>query len=166
MTLGFGGLLKACRHPAAQPPGVTLAARCTSVSSAIRPSPPPLQRSLASFMTWGLVGFLGLGVLTSVRLFILPLLLIALIFAVRRYGVGAGTIGLIAGVGLACVGIGIINLGNRPCPSSPFVFGPGQLGSQECGGALGAPWLIGGIVCIVAAVALFILLERLPAQRA
>ena len=115
-------------------------------------------------MTWGLAGFLGLGVLTSVRLFILPPLLVVLIFAVRRYGVGAGTTGLIAGVGLACAGIGIINLGNRPCPSSPFVFGPGQLGSQECGGALGGPWLIGGIVSIVAAVVLYVLLGRLPAS--
>jgi hypothetical protein len=145
---------------------LAVAARCTSVSSAIRPSPPPLQRSLASFMSWGLVGFLGLGVLTSVRLFILPLLLVALIFAARRYGVGAGMIGLLAGAGLACVGIGIINLGNRPCPSSPFVFGPGQLASQECGGVLGARWLIGGIVCIVAALVLFILVRRLPALRA
>jgi hypothetical protein len=117
-------------------------------------------------MTWGLVGFLGFGLLTSVRLFILPLLLVVLIFPARRYGVGAGTIGLIAGVGLACVGIGIINLGNRPCPSTPFVFGPGQLGSQECGGALGAPWLIGGIVCVLAAVALFVLLGRFTAQKA
>jgi hypothetical protein len=143
-----------------------VAARCTSVSTAIRPSPPPLQRSLASFITWLLVGFLGLGILTSVRLLILPLLLVALIFAARRYGVAAGIIGLIAGAGLACVGIGIINLGNRPCPSSPFVFGPGQLGSQECGGVLGATWLVGGIVCIVAALVLFILVRRLPALRA
>jgi hypothetical protein len=136
------------------------------VSTAIRPTPRTLQHSLASFLTWGLVGFLALGVDTSVRLFILPLLLVVLIFAARRYGVGAGTMGLIAGVGLACVGIGLINLGNRPCPSTPFVFGPGQLGSQECGGALGAPWLVAGIVCVMAAVALFVLVGRLTVQKA
>jgi hypothetical protein len=148
------------------PPGGAPVARCSSVSTAIRRSPRTLQRSLASFTSWGLAGFLAVGVLTSVRLFILPLLLVVLIFAARRYRVGAGTVGLIAGVGLACVGIGIINLGNRPCPSTPFVFAPGQLGSQECGGALGAPWLMGGIVCVVVAGALFILLGRFTAQKA
>jgi hypothetical protein len=125
----------------------------------------PKPRSIDSFVSWGVAGFLGVGLITSIRLFVLPVVLLALVFAARRYGVGAGTIGLVAGVGLACAGIGIINLGNRPCTSAHFFFGPGQLGSQECGGPLGAPWLIGGIVGVVVAAALLVLFDRMAAHR-
>ena len=104
------------------PPGGTVAARCTSVGTAIRPVPPPLQHSSASLITWGLVGFLRFRSTYLSPFVHLPLLLVVLIFAARRYGVGVGTIGLTAGVGLACLGIGVINLGSRPCPSSPFVI--------------------------------------------
>jgi hypothetical protein len=47
------------------------------------------------------------------------------------------------------------------CPPTP-----GQLGSQECGGPLGTPWLIGGIICVVVAAALYFLFEGLLSQRA
>lgn len=123
------------------------------------------RRTLESFVSWAVAGFLAVGVLTSLPVFIVPLLVIALVFAARRYGFGAGTSGLLAGVGLASVGIGIINLGNRPCPAGPMVLAPGQLGSVECGGPIGAPWLIAGIMAFVAAVALLIVFERLHAQR-
>src|SRR5260370_34723663 len=116
-------------RPAGPTNGSSAFVRSTCVSTASRRiSPLPRRRSLESFLGWSLTGFLGLGLLTSFRLIILPLLVIALVLAARRYGVGVGTIGIMAGAGIACLGIGIINLGNRPCPSGPALLAPGEFG--------------------------------------
>jgi hypothetical protein len=121
------------------------------------------HRALSGFAVWLLVGFLTTGaVLTlgSIGLVLLPLAVIAVFVAVRRFSFGTSTIGAVAGLGLAFVCIGIVNLGTQSCPSGPFVLGPGQLGSLECGGANPTPWLVAGAALVLAAVGVDVVLER------
>ena len=121
------------------------------------------RRSLSGFAVWLLVGFLITGaVLTfgSIGLVLLPLAVVAVFVAVRTFSFGTSTIGAVAGLGLALVCIGIVNLGTQSCPSGPFVLGPGQLGSLECGGANPTPLLVVGSALVLAAVGVDLLLER------
>ncbi len=143
-----------------------LAAVTFALAAERRPttSPPSVgRRSVIGFVSWAVPGFLATGALLTlmtIGLLLLPLAVVAVFFAARRFSIGIGTIGSIAGAGLAFVGIGIVNLGNRPCPAGPFVLAPGQLGGVECGGAEPTPWLLAGLGCILVAVVLTVWLER------
>ncbi len=121
------------------------------------------RHSVQGFASWALAGFLGTGALLSllsIGLLLLPLAIVAVFFAARRFAIGVATIGSIAGAGLVFVGIGIVNLGTQPCPAGPFVLAPGQLGGVECGGPDPVPWLLVGLACILVAVFVTVWLKR------
>jgi hypothetical protein len=128
-------------------------------------APPPRWQG---FVYWAVAGFLAAGALLSlmsIGLLLLPLAALALFLTVRRFPIGVDAIGLIAGFGLVAMGIGLLNLGNHPCPSRPFLFAPGQVGAMECGGAQPIPWLLGGLACLVLAVGISLWLTRHPRPR-
>jgi hypothetical protein len=128
--------------------------------------PPARAWSVYGFASWALAGFLAVGaLLLSIGLCALPFAVVATFFAVRTFSIGVGTIGSVAGVGLALVLIGIVNIGNQPCPSVPFSFAPGQLGSLECGGPSPTPWLVAGVASILIAVAVTAIYGRISARR-
>ena len=115
------------------------------------------------FIYWAVTGFLGAGAILSlmtIGALLVPFAVLAAFLTARRYSIGLETIGLIAGVGLAAVGIGLLSLGNHPCPSGPIVFAPGQVGAAECGGANPIPWLLGGLASIWFAVVTRLWLKR------
>jgi hypothetical protein len=109
------------------------------------------------FVYWAAAGFLGAGALLSlmsIGLLLLPFAALALFLTARRFPIGAETFGLVGGFGLVAIGIGLLNLGNHPCPSRPFLFAPGQVGAMECGGPNPIPWLLGGLVGLLLALAI------------
>ncbi len=126
-------------------------------------APPRLDgRRWEGFVYWAVAGFLGAGALVSIAsigLLLLPLAVLAVFLAARRLVTGLETIGLVAGFGLAAMGIGLLNLGNHPCPSRPFVFAPGQVGAMECGGPNPIPWLLGGLAGLLFAVGITVWLK-------
>jgi hypothetical protein len=125
--------------------------------------PSRARRSVYGFLSWALAGFLGVGGLLSIMsigLVLLPLAAVAVFFAARRYSIGVGTVGSVAGAGLAFVGIAIVNLGSKPCPPGPYVLRPGQLVAVGCGGPSPTPWLLAGLAWIVVAVVVTFWLER------
>lgn len=129
--------------------------------------PPALARgSEYGFASWALAGFLAVGaLLLSIGRYVLPFAVVATFFAARRFSIGVGTIGAVAGFGLALVLLGIVNIGNHPCPSGAFSFALGQLGSIECGGPSPTPWLAAGVASILVAVAIAALSARISARR-
>jgi len=95
----------------------------------------------------------------SIGLLLLPFAALALFLTARRFPIGAETLGLVAGFGLVAMGIGLLNLGNHPCPSRPFLFGPGQVGAMECGGGNPMAWLLGGLAGLSFAVGITLWLK-------
>lgn len=130
--------------------------------------------AVIGFAVWLAAGFLATGALLtllSIGLLLVPLAVVAVFLAVHRYSVGIPTLGAVAGIGFALVGIGIANLGSRACTSGSFELGPGQLGSISCGGPSPIPFLVVGAGSVLFAIAVAVVLERQsrksvpPAQR-
>ena len=118
---------------------------------------------MAGFVVWLVAGFLTTGAvltLLSIGLLLVPLAVIAVFFAVNRFSVGIASLGGVAGVGFALIGIGIANLGSRDCTGVSFHFGPGQFGSISCGGPSPLPFLLVGAGSVLFAVAVAVVLER------
>ena len=118
---------------------------------------------MVGFAAWLVAGFLASGAvltLLSIGLLLVPLAVIAVFFAVNRFSVGIASLGAVAGVGFALVGIGIANLGSRACTGGSFELGPGQLGSISCGGPSPLPFLLVGAGSVLFAVAIAVWAER------
>ena len=119
--------------------------------------------AVIGFAVWLVAGFLATGALLtllSIGLLLVPLAVVAVYLAVHRFSVGIPTLGAVAGVGFALVGIGIANLGSQACTGGSFELGPGQLGSISCGGPSPIPFLVVGAGSVVLAIAVAVVIER------
>jgi hypothetical protein len=100
---------------------------------------------------------------SALGLFTIPLGIV-LVFILGRRHSDRSALGLLAGVGVMVALLGLINLGNQPCPPGPqrAVALPGQVGTSfACGGIDGLPWMIVGIGLV--ALAAFSYVARRPA---
>ncbi len=130
-----------------------------ALAMALAPARPDQRRRfgpLAGYAAWAISGALltvAFLALASVGLFLLPFAIAAAVYSARRFR-GPPVVGLVAGAGLALVGIGIVNLGNHPCPRHPVSIPTGQLTSTSCGGPSAWPWLMAGAIVFVVGLAL------------
>src|SRR5712692_11065276 len=90
--------------------------------------------------------------LFTIGLLILPFALVAVFYAVRRFGIGVEVLGSAFGAGLVLIAVGLAHGAARPCPTGPVTLLPGQHQSAACGGPAAEPWLLIGVILAVAAV--------------
>jgi hypothetical protein len=119
------------------------------------------RRESWTFLVWALVGTLAmLGVLSilTVGVFVLPLAGILAVVTVRRFGMGAAALGLVAGLGLPLAYVGWLNRG-----------GPGEVCRATADGTSCTtewspwPWYAAAALCLVAGVVLHrAVLRRTP----
>lgn len=115
------------------------------------------------FWTWaatsGLVAFSVVSAF-SIGLFVLPLTLVPLWYAVRSARLWPEVLGVPAGVAGLCLLIAALNANYRPCPADGSVtLGAGQT-SASCGGFDPMPWLATGVVLAVLGIGGYIGLRR------
>ncbi|MBI3648573.1 MAG: hypothetical protein HY240_07490 [Actinobacteria bacterium] len=115
----------------------------------------PGERDRTRLLLWplagGAVSFVGLVFPTGLVVLGPLVWLMA-----RRTGSVPGWGAFAAGIGVTLLLVGIGNLGSAPCPNSGHAltlspFGPA---SVECGGADPLPWLVCGVLLLVAGGAL------------
>jgi hypothetical protein len=119
------------------------------------------------FAAWGLAGglvFFALLTGLSIGLFVLPFALLALWFVVRN---GAGwpeILGVLVGAGGVCLAVAARSWDYNPCSDEPLRLPPGTT-SYSCGGMDPIPWLITGIVLLVAGAVAYMLARRFGPPR-
>lgn len=121
------------------------------------------SRPVLGFAAWTAAGALScvtIIAILSLGIFILPFAVLALCYAIWRFGVGSSALGSMFGAGLTLAGVGLANLGTRSCSGAPAVAMPGQHAPGACGGPDGAAWLTVGLIIAVAALATTIWVAR------
>ncbi len=82
--------------------------------------PPPRVQSVGAFVTWAIIGLVGIMAILSsgtIGLLILPFAAVGAFLAARSFSIAREGIGFVAGAGFFAVAFAFINLGNRPCPA-------------------------------------------------
>ena len=127
-------------------------------------APPPLRRDAAWFVAWVVVGAAcALGVLgaLTIGIFLLPVALVALVVLATRSGAAVGAPGAISGLGLPALYVSYLNRS-----------GPGDVctvtaRSASCTEAWNPwPWLVAGLLLVLAGPLVFRARRRRPAGRA
>jgi hypothetical protein len=119
------------------------------------------------FAAWGLAGglvFFALLTGLSIGFFVLPFALLALWFVVRN---GAGwpeILGVLVGAGGVCLAVAARSWDYNPCSDEPVRL-PAGTTSYSCGGMDPIPWLITGIVLLVAGIVAYMTARRLGPPR-
>jgi hypothetical protein len=117
-----------------------------------------IARGWVGFSAWGagaMLASLAVAGAPSVGLFLLPVAGVALVGIAARVRLWPEVLGALEGLAASALVIGLLNLGSTPCPSSgTLVLPPGQH-EIGCGGIAPAPFLIGGLVTALLAVALY-----------
>ena len=111
--------------------------------------------SIASaLLTFSVLGAWGIGI------FIVPVAIVFLVLAMRRNSPWPErTVGSVAGIAIACIGVAFIHRSYAPCDSgSAVMLGPGQ--SLSCGGLDPLPWMIVGSTLLVGALCSYLLWKR------
>jgi hypothetical protein len=108
------------------------------------------------FVAWGIAGAALALIVSVIGAFTVPVGIALVIVLTAR--APREFVGFVAGVGATAAVIGALNLDYQPCARIE-VLRPGQT-DYECGGFDGTPWLVAGLVLIVAAVLLFLALRR------
>lgn len=122
------------------------------------------------WLLWVLAGALcclTLLAMLSIGFLIAPFAALAILAATRWAGNEPILPGLLAGAGLIVIAIGVINLGNTPCPSSGGGYSAaGDTSEFSCGGMSPTPWLVIGASLIVAGLATALRARREPPPQA
>lgn len=111
----------------------------------------------AAFVAWTFCGALWtFSVLSFAGLFTLPLATV-LTWLLIRYSIDRrDAIGLIAGVAAVLVYVGSAHITEMPCPESGTLTGlPGGDRSVSCTDFVSTPWLVGGVLLLVAFLVLY-----------
>jgi hypothetical protein len=110
-----------------------------------------------AFVAWTFCGALWtFSVLSFAGLFTLPLAA-GLTWLLTRYSLDKDdAIGLVAGVATFLVYVGSAHIGEMPCPESGTLTLPaGGERRVSCTDVVSTPWLVGGILLLVAALVLY-----------
>ena len=115
-----------------------------------------MRRGPIGFVAWAAVGALAafaVATAPSIGLLLMPVAAVAVVLAARRIRVWPEAFGLLEGVAAIALTIGLLNLGNTPCPSSgELVLRPGEH-EASCGGFDPMPLLIAALILAVVGVA-------------
>jgi hypothetical protein len=120
-------------------------------------------RGWPGFAAWAAAGALlclAIVSIASIGLFVMPLAAAAAVagaMRVRRWPEGLGAL---AGVALTTLVVGLLNVGNRPCPSSGTLVVPPSRREVSCGGLDSEPFLIIGVVAALLAIGGYVALSK------
>lgn len=119
------------------------------------------------FAAWGLAGglvFFALLTGLSIGFLVLPFALLAVWFVARN---GAGwpeLLGALVGAGGVCLAVAVRSWDYNPCSDEPVRL-PAGTTSYSCGGMDPIPWLVTGIVLVVAGPVAYALARRFGPPR-
>jgi hypothetical protein len=114
------------------------------------------------FCAWAVAGgLLAFALLSgaSIGFLMLPFAAIAVWLVGRTARMWPEILGSLAGAGALCLAVAAANRDYVACPDGPITLGPGE-DSFSCGGLDPLPWLVVGVVLLVAGPALYALARR------
>jgi hypothetical protein len=116
-----------------------------------------------SLAEWGLaLGLVALAIVgaMSIGMFVLPIAIVAVVFAARRNRVWPeGPMGALVGVGTICLFVAYRNRSYSPCPPGPMLLAHGE--HFSCGGFDPMPWLTIGVLLTAAGLVGYFLSRRI-----
>ena len=119
-------------------------------------------RGFAAWVVAG--GLLTFSLLSFLRLFLLPVALVACWLAGRGTRSALELLGAVAGAGLVCLGIAFVARDHSPCPpGGSLTIPPGET-SVSCGGFDPLPWLVAGLSLVVAGALAYGIAHRAQAD--